>query len=352
MWCDYADVVDQPISPTTPLVLAVDAGGTSCRAAVITADGACLGVGLAGAANPVGSGVEDAVAQLVQCVRQAISSDEVDPSHVQLVLVGAAGGDTHPGFGEALEAALAAVGITAPVRLEADAQAAFCSGTAAPSGYVLVAGTGAVALRVADGKLVRVADGSGWLLGDVGSGFWVGQQVVRDVLAALDGRGPVTAMSPDLLTALGVPLDAMEVGPKGRPVAVGRMEEAIYALRPTDLARFARLAFLHAGDRVADAIILAAAEGLATTLSAALDPAVPGPVVVAGGLLANPTGLREVLEGVLARRGLPQELVPASDGLVGAAVMALRATGVLVDDDLHARLTQGIAARRARPSPA
>ena len=70
---------------------------------------------------------------------------------------------------------------------------------------MLIAGTGSAAGLVRDHRLVRTADGHGWLLGDDGSGFWLGREAVRSVLRKLDlgepigllGQAVVRAVLPD-----------------------------------------------------------------------------------------------------------------------------------------------------------
>lgn len=48
-----------------PTFLAVDAGGTSTRSVLVTADGACLGYGTAGGGNPISSGTERAASAVI-----------------------------------------------------------------------------------------------------------------------------------------------------------------------------------------------------------------------------------------------------------------------------------------------
>src|SRR5436305_8154 len=57
------------------------------------------------------------------------------------------------------------------------------------------AGTGAGAAVIDDGALVRRADGYGWLVGDEGSGVWIGTEAVRAALRAYDGRGAPTTLA-------------------------------------------------------------------------------------------------------------------------------------------------------------
>lgn len=334
-------------APAPTLVLAVDAGGTSCRTALVGPDGTCLGLALAGSANPLSTADADAAGAIVTSILAALEQAGADGGDVALVLVAAAGGGHRPEFLRLVSQSLALRGLVAPVVLEADGLAAFCSGTHRGDGYVLVAGTGAVALRVEGGRNVRSVDGLGWLLGDVGSGFWVGQRVVRAVLAHLDGTGPETALTPQLVAAMGLQdLLGETDGGNGRPRLVHEIGIVAYAELPVRLARHASLAFAVPEDPVARQILDEAAAGLAVTLRTAMAGAVPGPVVLAGGLLAGPAGLRDRLAAALGAEVVGEGLLPVVDGVVGAGVLALRHRGIEVGEAVFERLTGTVAELR------
>src|SRR4051794_889639 len=72
---------------------------------------------------------------------------------------------------------------------------AFASATPAPSGTVLIAGTGTVATRITDGVITATAGGLGWLLGDEGSGFWLGRAAVRATVEFLSGRADAPVLA-------------------------------------------------------------------------------------------------------------------------------------------------------------
>ncbi len=61
-------------------------------------------------------------------------------------------------------------------------------------GVVVAAGTGVVALGVGPRGLARV-DGWGHLMGDAGSGYWIGREALDAVMRAHDGRGPGTTLT-------------------------------------------------------------------------------------------------------------------------------------------------------------
>ena len=100
---------------------------------------------------------------------------------------------------------------------------------------------------------------------------------------------------------------------------------------------------------MAEEILVSASAALAELLAAVRIPDLTGPVVVGGsvlihGLLAAPPGVRErfVPPAELGR------LIPVADGVVGAAVLALRRRGIEVDEALFRTIRDGVAQLRGR----
>jgi N-acetylglucosamine kinase-like BadF-type ATPase len=121
------------------------------------------------------------------------------------------------------------------------------------------------------------------------------------------------------------------------------MIETLYALRPVELSRFARLAFASAdADAVAAGIVDDAADALLNTLSAVIVRSVTGPIVLGGGTVAR----HENLAPRIARAHPGQPVVFVEDGAVGATVLALRDAGVAVDAGVFARIESSLAALR------
>jgi glucosamine kinase len=254
-------------------------------------------------------------------------------------------GEKTAAFRQQVSDRLAALGI-GEVVLEHDLLGMFHSGTAALDGYALIAGTGTVAARIRGGQLDRVVGGKGWLLGDAGGGFWIGHAVARAVVASLDGQGPDTGLTDLMLEALGIKGDTGNRSE--RQEALRQLVSALYARPPISLADFAPLAFAAHDDPVARPILIGAAAALADLLSAVRAPDLSGPVVVGGsvivrGILAAPPSLRAEL--VPPAGG--DAVIPVSDGLVGAAVLALRHAGLTVDEALF-RTVQAEVARVSR----
>lgn len=183
------------------LVIGVDAGGTRSRACLAGPDGTVLGRGTGGPGNALSVPRADLTLHLADALAGAVP--EALRGRVRAVYGGFAGATAglgpERGRGLALSClrdAVAANGITgAVVDVGGDIDVALAAAPGAPAdGLVLIAGTGAIAARLTGRRRSRVVDGHGWLLGDEGSGYWLGAHAVRAALEALDGRGPWTSL--------------------------------------------------------------------------------------------------------------------------------------------------------------
>ncbi|MEU5319212.1 BadF/BadG/BcrA/BcrD ATPase family protein [Streptomyces sp. NPDC021056] len=195
------------------LVVGLDAGGTRTRAMCASAaDGRLLGEGSGGPGNAL----TVPEPQLTDHLAEAIAAAVPESARGRVVAVaggfaGATGTSADdPGYvhaRSALTGALRRLGVPpGPVALCSDIEAAFASAPGTPAdGLALVAGTGAVAMRIAGRRATTTVDGDGWLLGDDGSGFWIGRSAVRAALRMADGRGPGTGLAVLVGRAFGVP---------------------------------------------------------------------------------------------------------------------------------------------------
>lgn len=324
------------------MLLAVDAGGTSTRALVLDTEATVRGYGRAGGGNPTARGLDAAVAAVAEAARIATRAVEVG-ADAQVTL--AMAGQRTPEFAAHVTARLQQLGWSRVV-LEHDLLGVFGSGTWELGGYALIAGTGSVAARVRGGDLAHVLGGRGWLLGDAGSGYWIGHRVARAVVAALDGQAEETALTALVLDHAGVPYPG--AGATERVAALRRLMSVLYAQPPVQLAALAPLPFTVPADPVAREILVAASEALAALVAAVQVPQSTGPVVVGGsvavqGLLAAPPDLRQHLVPI----GGGATLIPVSDGVLGSAVLALRGAGVVVDEAVFTRLRTDLEAVRS-----
>ncbi|PRX50317.1 N-acetylglucosamine kinase-like BadF-type ATPase [Prauserella shujinwangii] len=305
----------------TGIVLGVDAGGTATRALALGPDGSVLGSGLAGGGNPNSHRPEHAAEAIAEAMTAALAG--LDAAAVRACVIGMAGASklTDPAVADLFRRAWDDLGLPAPPRVASDAEAAFASATSAPDGTVLIAGTGSIAGRIRARRMVSTAGGYGWLLGDEGSGFWIGREAVRSALDALAGHAPLGALARAVLVeALG------EVGTEnagdttGRRQLAYRLITAANAAPPVRLSRFAPLVSTAsvAGDPAAQEIVRTAARWLTETAMATREPGERTPVVLVGSVLG-----RDSPVGTLVRESLAgPEVLESRDGVLGAAWLA------------------------------
>ncbi|MFA3873296.1 N-acetylglucosamine kinase [Streptomyces sp. MMCC 100] len=286
--------------------LAVDSGGSGLRVVVgsVGADGpGPLGRRVSGEpvrTGPRGIDPGHLLGQLLPMARALM--EETGVARLGTVVVGAAGLAT---LGDALRAelpgALARELGVRTVGLAADAVTAYVGALGARAGAVVAAGTGLIAVGTDLSRWHR-ADGWGHLLGDCGSGAWIGRAGLEAALRAHDGREGGSA-----------PLLARAEARFG-PAA--QLPGQVYPRsdRPAVLASFApEVAACAAADSVAAGILRAAARHMADS-AAAVCPAGGEPrVAVTGGLLRLGDPLLVPLEEELAKR-LPRARRTTAEG--------------------------------------
>ncbi|MBB0231802.1 BadF/BadG/BcrA/BcrD ATPase family protein, partial [Streptomyces calidiresistens] len=212
--------------------------------------------------------------------------------------------------------------------LAADAVTGYAGALGERPGVVVAAGTGMIALGT-DLREWRRADGWGHLLGDCGSGAWIGRAGLEAALRARDGRPGGSA---ELLR------EAEELfGPAGDLPARLYPRPDRAAVLASFAPAVARCAAGPIPDPRARGIMGEAAREIAATAAAALPESLrhrdggttgaPAPVLaLTGGLPRLGSTLTGPLREELARR-LPgvREVPPAGDPLDGALLLADRA---------------------------
>jgi glucosamine kinase len=316
--------------PSEFLALGGDLGGTSTRIVVVGPDGREHGRGITGGGNPT-TDPAGAAAAFGDALRGALAG--VDGARVKASVVGVAGGSAlrTPAVAAHFDRVWSEAGLTCSPGYVPDLEVAFAGGTLASDGAVLVAGTGAAAGSLTDHRLTRTADGHGWLLGDDGSGFWLGREAVRATLRTLDAGGTPGALVDSVLRELDA--DRTE----------RRRDRVIQAVNSRPGVRLSALAPLvsaayRTGDPQAQSIVERAAAALQATLGLIRDPAESTPIVLAGSLAGDSSPVGAELRTLLAAR-FAGAVLPARTGVGGAAWLALAALDpALATRETHARL--------------
>jgi N-acetylglucosamine kinase-like BadF-type ATPase len=243
------------------------------------------------------------------------------PAPPAAICIGMAGVD-RPGDADVVLGILRRLCRGSRVLVVNDALVALEAGAPGEAGVVLIAGTGSIAYgRDAQGGAAR-AGGWGHVLGDEGSGFWLGRQAIGAVLRALDRRGAPTMMAAPIMAHFGVSRAQDLV----HPVYEGGMKpRAIAAIAPIVGEAAA------AGDAVAARIVeIGAAElaGSAVSVAARLGlQARPFPLPLAGGIFRSVPQVRGL---VMARLHEQMPLARAALLEVEPACGAVRLAAQLI----------------------
>jgi N-acetylglucosamine kinase-like BadF-type ATPase len=294
-------------------VVGIDAGGSQTVALLADGTGRVIRRARGPGANWHSDGAAGVRAVIGPVLLDAVGREPAPTA----VCIGMAGVD-RTGDTAAVTSMLAALAPAAIPVVVNDALIALESERPNAPGVVLIAGTGSIAYgRDAHGRAAR-AGGWGYVLGDEGSGYWLGRQALRVVVRTADGRGEPTALTPAILAyyAISDPRDLIQV--------IGDSD------RPADIAMLAPLVGSAAadGDTVASALLAEAARDLAGAAVAVIGRLglQAAPLLLAGGLLAGLGLLREGVVRAVARSGVVVDArLLSADPAAGAVRLAIDA---------------------------
>jgi N-acetylglucosamine kinase-like BadF-type ATPase len=296
-------------------VLGIDAGGTKTVCQLADGTGHVLAESRRGGANLQAVGELEVELVLHEVMEEALADRDLIPG---VICLGIAGVD-RPDDARVVRGIMRRIGYKAKILVVNDALVALEAGAPGQPGVVVIAGTGSIAYGRNDHNLAARAGGWGYMLGDEGSGYWIGRAALRAVLREADRRGPATRLTHLLLNYYGVP-------------RAQDLIHQVYAatLRPAAIAALAQCvmsAFLD-GDAVAIGILRGAADQLeSSAMSVARRLEIVGsefPFVLAGGMFRAVPWLEEELARRLPQaaprsRTVPLHVEPAS----GAVRLAL-----------------------------
>jgi glucosamine kinase len=281
-------------------VLGIDGGGTSCRAALATADGIVVGRAKSGAAN-IRTDLTGARTNISEAARRAFVEAGQAPELLSQTpaVLGLAGANVGT-YRQQLQAILP----FSQSRVETDAEIALEGAVGPDDGAMAILGTGTAYMVRRKGK-ARAIGGWGFQIGDQGGGGRIGRDLLEQTLLAHDGIRTGSPLTEEMLAVF-----------RNRPEDV---VEFTTNAKPGDFGGFAPKVFEHAakGDAVATWIVEKAVADVEAAL-AALDLADDAPLCLLGGLAPLYAPRLSARYRALLRE-------PLGDALSGAVQMAVRA---------------------------
>src|SRR4051812_16191668 len=176
-------------------VLGIDVGGTKTVCLLADDEGTILSEARESGANLQSVGELGLEKVLHSVMESAMTGQRVMPTTICLGIAGVDRADDQA----VVRGIMDRIGYKATILIVNDALIALQAGIGDAPGIVIVSGTGSIAYgRNAHGEAAR-AGGWGHVLGDEGSGYFIGRLALRAVVRHADGRGRPTALTERLL---------------------------------------------------------------------------------------------------------------------------------------------------------
>lgn len=320
---------------TSPLYLGIDGGQTSTKAALADAYGHLLGTGSGSPCDHIQGpqGPARNRAAIHSAIASVLDATGVDPNAIVAVGMGLTSAPRELQAEPIFEGLLREVVNPQHVWIDHDVASNLAGASAGQPGVVVIAGGGSIAYGVsADGKEGK-AGGMGYLMGDEGSGWWIGLQALQAAGAAADGRAPSTALLPAVLEHYGIPtirhIVSILYGPEFTRDQVSGFARTVTALADSD--RTARGIVRKAGWQLAGLALAA--------IGQMQEPGTPVDIYPTGGVFAAGPHLMDPFTQRITD-SWPEASIraPQFDPVFGALFRAYQAAGIALTPELLANL--------------
>jgi N-acetylglucosamine kinase-like BadF-type ATPase len=307
-----------PASDQT-LVLGADGGGTKTLGLLADRSGVVLARGMGEGSNQNVIGTDNAalnLAGLIMNLAQTAGRSVSGIGSAVLGLAGAGSAKDRQVLAQAIQVRLHAMGHPpVPLSIVSDGRIALEGAFNGGPGVVAVAGTGSVVMgKSPDGSTISIG-GWGRVIGDEGSGYYIGLEALKAVSREIDGGGKAGRLRVSLSSRFGLETRERIIA------AVYREKFDIPSIAP------AVLDAAEGGDAVALGILEAGArEFSAQIIAAVVRLGLSGGtgIVMAGGLIDNNTIYARILAGEITKSSLAVDIRPPLNGPEhGALLLAL-----------------------------
>lgn len=175
------------------LVLGADGGGTKTIGLIADRAARVIARAQVGPSNQNVIGTENAAANLAELIGALVRESGRPAEQIGAGVLGLAGAGSdaeRENLIDAIHSRLERESLPKiPLVIKSDARIALEGAFDGGSGVVVIAGTGSIVIaKSPSGETLRVG-GWGRVLGDEGSGYWIGLQALRALTLELDGRG-------------------------------------------------------------------------------------------------------------------------------------------------------------------
>ncbi len=308
-------------------VIGADGGGTKTDMILIDYSGHVLARAKGGSTNIQVVGGEKVKTEIISTASELIRQAGINALEVDKMFLGLAGAGRKSCQDEIL-ALFLNTEWQGRVAVESDALAALAGAFGNKAGIILIAGTGSICFGMDENGNVFRSGGWGYLLGDEGSGYSIGNQAIIAALKDFDGRGPGTELRQAV--EMKYHLESVDqIIPLIYQNKIDRSAVADLASQVFDLAE--------KKDHAAAGIILKTGEELGRLIAAVArkmkSENSPLRVALIGGVFSRRDMLLDSMRGILQPDFPDAEIGdPVFPPCAGAAVLALKEAGIHIDE--------------------
>ena len=181
-------------------IVGMDGGGSSTAVQGMTLEGEGL---FRESFGPMNLNSNELVEKTVDDIFRFLNSRPGGLAGCKVLCLGSAG-ISNPASRETIQRLFESRAKGIPFLLVDDAEIALYGALGQPVGCIVIAGTGSIAMgQNTKGETVRTG-GWGYLVDDVGSGYFIGREILTAVFRSYDYRGPITALTPMVWEELGL----------------------------------------------------------------------------------------------------------------------------------------------------
>lgn len=183
------------------LLAGVDGGQTSTKAVIATTDGTVLATGSGPACDHLNipGGLDRNRRAIHDALKSALDAAGMGPGAVVAVGLGLTSAQRELDPVPRIQSLVREIATPATIWVDTDFVSNLAGASGGTPGIVVIAGGGSIGYGVDASNREAIAGGLGYLMGDEGSGWFLGIEALQAAAKAADARGPDTTLLPIIL---------------------------------------------------------------------------------------------------------------------------------------------------------
>ena len=182
-------------------ICGIDAGGTTTKCILMNENGELLAESKAGPANYQITGLTNVIQEIRKALNMVCKKTGI--KEIDILGVGLAGVGCQEDIHK-VKNNLLTLNQVKNCFITNDGEIAVLGAYAGESGIVVIAGTGSIIYGLKENGVTIQVGGCGPILGDEGSGFWIGLKALQAIIKAEEGRYIKTSLSNILMNVLNI----------------------------------------------------------------------------------------------------------------------------------------------------